>query len=102
MEILKKEYFFWRQKSRALWLSHGDLNTKYFHNFANHRHAINLIWELERNEGEIISKQADLNKVDFNDFQKLFKDPRNISIADQLDVIQHYPRFSRAEDCRDL
>lgn len=46
LDILNKEEAFWRKKSWALWLALGDLNTKYFHNYANHHRVINVIWEL--------------------------------------------------------
>ncbi|KAK7820438.1 hypothetical protein CFP56_038900 [Quercus suber] len=33
----------WSQRSRVLWLSEGDSNSKYFHNKATHKHRKNTI-----------------------------------------------------------
>ncbi|XP_074265362.1 uncharacterized protein LOC141587792 [Silene latifolia] len=49
--LLKQEELFWRQRSRALWLREGDINTKYFHQKAGQRKKKNHIAKLVDDEG---------------------------------------------------
>ena len=44
--ILKHKEETLHQKSRAIWLREGDCNSKYFHNYANHRRLSNSVWEI--------------------------------------------------------
>jgi hypothetical protein len=44
--ILRSEEELWRIRSRALWLSSGDNNTKYFHKISNHNRIRKHIWEI--------------------------------------------------------
>ena len=55
LPYLKREEETRRLKSRALWLNKGDLNTRFFHQYANHQKIINSIWDLEDNVGNCIS-----------------------------------------------
>lgn len=48
-EIIAREEDFWRYRSRALWLSVGDKNTRYFHfSMSKHRDA-NIISHIVSN-----------------------------------------------------
>eukprot|EP00253_Pinus_taeda_P030342 PITA_30342 len=50
-QILKEREESWRLRSREIWLTKGDNNTKFFHKFSNGRKAINTIWELHNEQG---------------------------------------------------
>lgn len=51
---------FLRQKSRATWLEKGDLNTKYFHNFAKARRGTNSITKIQSELGAWLEKQDEI------------------------------------------
>ncbi|XP_019161377.1 PREDICTED: uncharacterized protein LOC109158013 [Ipomoea nil] len=49
--LLTAEEVFWKQRSKQLWLKHGDANTKYFHKSATARRKRNLLSRLKDPEG---------------------------------------------------
>jgi hypothetical protein len=42
-KLLESEEMWWNQRSRVLWLQHGDKNTKFFHQKATQRRKRNII-----------------------------------------------------------
>lgn len=48
----------WRQRSKALWLKEGDMNTKFLHRRASHRHKKNYIMEVNDSNGRWQVKEA--------------------------------------------
>jgi hypothetical protein len=61
----------WRLRSRAIWLSSGDNNTKFFHNFANFNRARKHIWEITDNEGSKFTEPVAIKKAAFEHFKFL-------------------------------
>lgn len=78
-------------RSKALWLKEGDNNTKFFHQFANHRKVINTIWELKNFEGALLNSQDLLLKGGYDFFKSLYFDPNQSSIEDQMRLLSCFP-----------
>ena len=49
---------------------------------------MNSIWDLESSDGRVISGKHDLKHEDVNQFKEVFRDLGNLSIVDQLVVVQ--------------
>ncbi|XP_019198078.1 PREDICTED: uncharacterized protein LOC109191859 [Ipomoea nil] len=49
--IMKAEELFWKQRSKQLWLKHGDANTKFFHKSATARRKQNFLSHLKDQNG---------------------------------------------------
>ena len=91
--ILKRKEETSFQKSRLKWIESGDRNTKYYHQFANHRRIHNHIWDLQTMDGTTIAKQGDLEKEAYAYFKNAYKAQGDLSIISQLELIQKYPRM---------
>ena len=71
-EILVAREESWRLKSRSIWLSSRDENTKFFHAYAKGRKMQNTIWELGDDLGNKVSSFDDLSRLGVNHFKHLF------------------------------
>ncbi|XP_058724620.1 uncharacterized protein LOC131596076 [Vicia villosa] len=79
-DLLHVEEIMWRQRSRALWLQHGDRNTKFFHGKANQRRKTNNIKKLKDEAGCWRKGEEHCERILVNYFSELFASslPTNI------------------------
>eukprot|EP00253_Pinus_taeda_P015141 PITA_15141 len=101
-QILKEREESWRLRSRALWLTEGHDNTKFFHKFSNGRKAINTIWELHNDQIQSVSTQWDLARLAIEHFKSIYKVPRAMNIMEIMRVAENFPRFVQQEDSENL
>lgn len=89
-------------KSRALWIKCGDNNTRFFHNYVNHRRIYNAIWDIPDSNGAVVNTQRELSFEASKYFKSIFTDPGVTRIDSQLKVLQQIPRLFVEEDNRIL
>ena len=56
-DIILREDFFWKQRSRVQWLTEGDKNTTFFHRLASNHKRRNTISRLEGKGGRVSKDQ---------------------------------------------
>ena len=71
-EAYKDEEEYWHQKSRNMWHSSGDLNTKFYHTLTKHRRIRNKIVGLHDEMGNWITEDNGIEKVAVDYFEGLF------------------------------
>jgi hypothetical protein len=100
--ILWEEEDRWRLKSRALWLSSGDNNTRYFHCLASDRRNKKLIWDIEEDDGSILHRTEDIKQVAHNHFKSFYQTDLDINLHDQIETAQLFPQMVTDEEARAL
>ena len=71
-DAYKDEKEYWHQKSRNMWYSSGDLNTKFYHALTKQRRVRNIIIGLHDAAGNWITKDNGVEKVAIDYFENLF------------------------------
>ena len=85
-------------KSRMIWASLGDSNTKFFHSVASARKNHNTIWGLENEEGTVVESDQELKDMGVRHFKIIFSDDNQTTIFAQLNVIKLYPSYFSPEE----
>jgi hypothetical protein len=79
----------WSQRSRALWLAHGDKNTKFFQLKASQHRNKNKIEAIADRRGNIHTDKDMIDQIFLNHFQLLFTSHPNINVAETTQVVQN-------------
>ena len=87
--LFEKEEKMWRQRSRSLWLSNGDRNTKYFHSRATQRRRRNHIQSLRDNMGVIHDTNEGMASLLINYYENLFSTSQPMNIDDVVANVSH-------------
>lgn len=72
MKVLNQREIFWRQRSKQLWLSAGDQNSKFFHSYASNRRRNNQFYKLKNDQGQWVEWEDGLNELMTDYFSNLF------------------------------
>lgn len=70
--ILDGEDLKWRERANQTWLSNGDRNTAYFHEWANQRRKSNRITHIQYEEGSEWRSKNEVSGAFVKFFQNLY------------------------------
>ncbi|XP_057418230.1 uncharacterized protein LOC130712412 [Lotus japonicus] len=62
-DLLESEEIWWSQRSRAMWLQHGDKNSKFFHQKATQRKERNWVDSIQDDAGICYEKEEEIALV---------------------------------------
>jgi hypothetical protein len=101
-ERQKQEEILWRQKSRVQWLKEGEKNTKFFHRSMVHRRYINIITQLEDNQGNPILDHASIEEELTNYYKYLLTEPIKDRTPAIHKITRHIPSLVTKEQNESL
>ena len=77
MDLLIQNETFWKQRTKQLWLTAGDANTRYFHSMASARRRRNRISRLKDDSGVWRDNEEEVEKMMLAYFQALYMSEGN-------------------------
>ncbi|KAF7831272.1 ribonuclease H [Senna tora] len=87
--LLKNEEILWRQRSRAIWLKEGDLNTKFFHRKASQRKRRNMIFRIRDDHNRVHSDLDGINNTITSYFRNLFKASNLLGVEEVCRTVKY-------------
>jgi len=87
-DLVESKEIWWAQRSRALWLKHGDKNTKKFHQKTSQRKSRNWVESICDDHGEKFDDEEDIARVFHNFFQDLFSTSHPERITEAVQVVK--------------
>lgn len=80
-DLMEHEHSYWTQRARIMWLTEGDLNTKYFHQKADNRRRRNEIKGLFNEAGVWCTYDAEVQNIVLNYYGQLFTSSNPINVV---------------------
>ena len=87
VELQHREEIMWQQRSRVMWLTAGDKNTKFFHLRASQRKMRNNITKLKKADGQFTEVEREMSEMAMLFYQKLYTIEGTIGMERVLDTI---------------
>jgi hypothetical protein len=91
-EILEREDMRWKQRAKQNWYAHGDINTQFFHSWANQHRKTNSIRSVTDATGRVWRAKKEVSKQFVEFYEMLFSSQQPTGIAACLDNLE--PRVS--------
>jgi hypothetical protein len=85
-KILANKDIAWRLKSKALWLEKGDESSKFFHQFANYRKYVDIIWKVTKNDGFYATSFEDIARTGVEYFWEIHKEESRVNSVEEVQM----------------
>jgi hypothetical protein len=87
VELYHREVIMWRQRSCIEWLSQGDKNSKFFHQWASMRKRKNLIKALTMQDGTTTENKDELKEMTCDFYKNLYTSEGVTALHEVLDHV---------------
>lgn len=87
VELYHREEIMWQQRSRILWLTAGDKNTRFFHLRASQRRRRNLISKLKRADGSVIDIPQEMGNITTAFYKDLYRSEGIMNMEEVLATV---------------
>ena len=87
MELNHREEIMWKQRSRIMWLTEGDRNTRFFHFRASQRCRRNYISKLKNQDGQFTDNQVEMGVMATDFYRTLYTSEGTVNMNLVLDTV---------------